>query len=253
MSCRCNILNFSKIFRDFDLLKQEDEKIEDKALFAGNLFTSTKNYPEFSCTICQRTFRIHNSLKKHLQRTHRPKILTSAKCDRCDKIFKTGKVPPRHFIFCGSRLRKEHICEYCGMTLATRNSYFRHVLGHTGELPHSCNVCEKKFKSTDKLKIHSRTHTGEKPYICKYCNRGFGTQGTLIAHIRTHTKERPFKCNVCEKGFTQGSALRTHRLQHVSNKPFECKTCKLVFATRNLLKSHDCIAGVFSNAADNLE
>lgn len=210
----------------------------DKVVEKRNLHLGTNKRV---CLICNHKFSHAGYLKRHLQRTHYPKIENRAVCEHCGKKFKCNKIPPKHHISCGRFSDSEHMCEYCGKKLSSRTGYLRHKIAHTGKLPFSCADCGKSFNAKQKLKVHTRVHTGEKPFVCKFCDRCFAKRNTLGDHLRTHTKEKPFNCDVCSKSFAQRSTLGNHRKMHFSNKPYKCRKCSEFFPTRVLLSGHDCL------------
>ena len=89
-----------------------------------------KKIVDFSCSMCDKTFRKSATLKVH------DRIHTADKpfsCSKCNKTFRKSGLLKRH----------ESV--------------------HTGDTPFSCSLCDKKFAQAYILKTHKRIHILKTP------------------------------------------------------------------------------------------
>ncbi|XP_061747238.1 zinc finger protein 239-like [Nerophis ophidion] len=123
----------------------EDSK-DDKTCHTDNT--------HFTCSLCDKTFKYHSYLKRHM-RIH------------------TGEKP--------------FPCSECGKCFVTSCNLKVHMRTHSGEKPFICSVCGKGFVQSNNLKVHMKIHTEEKRFICSMCGKGFIQSQSLKVHMRTHT------------------------------------------------------------------
>ncbi|XP_049607815.1 gastrula zinc finger protein XlCGF8.2DB [Syngnathus scovelli] len=137
-----------------------------------------------------------------------------------------------------SRGNEAFICSFCSKSFSRKDSFVRHIRGHTGEKPFSCSTCRKSFKYRYEISRHMKIHTGEKPFSCSVCGKTFGRREHLLSHTRSHTGEKPFGCSVCGRGFAQRSHLAAHSRTHTGVKPFSCGVCTNRFSLKCVLIAH---------------
>lgn len=134
----------------------------------------------FSCTICQRRFKLKITQEAHM-RAH------------------AGGNP------CS--------CAECGITFKKQSYLINHVYRvhtTTNEKPIQCTLCSKGFVHANAFKVHMDSHTGERPFRCALCGKGFTQKGTLKRHMVTHTGEKPYNCSVCGKDYSTKQNLTNH-------------------------------------------
>ena len=115
----------------------------------------------FSCVICGRAFKSHESLSSHLK-SHRSKTSEEEEfvCKLCNDVFPTFSDITRH--------SKNHIensthqCAICNKLFVVGDELIDHFLRHKGMKPHQCPVCEKSFLKLHKLNVHMRIHSDDK-------------------------------------------------------------------------------------------
>ncbi|XP_051538611.1 zinc finger protein 271-like isoform X1 [Myxocyprinus asiaticus] len=195
----------------------------------------------YHCTICNKTFSLSLSLKKHQLIFH----------------------PDQHADIEG----KCFPCSYCGRKFGRRQGLLQHERIHTGERPYNCPTCNKSFRQRSALVVHIKTHTGERSFLCFVCSKSFYTPGDLKKHLEIHTGVRPHNCPICFKGFGRPSFLRAHMQIHekassntstakqesgveeptdspkddLQEKPFECSHCGKRFSQHCMFKIHQRI------------
>lgn len=116
---------------------------------------------DFSCVICGRSFKSHESLSSHLK-SHKSKSSDEEEfaCKLCLDVFPTISDISRH--------SKNHIensthqCAICNKLFVVGDELIDHFLRHKGMKPHQCPVCEKSFLKLHKLNVHMRIHSDDK-------------------------------------------------------------------------------------------
>ncbi|KAM4033095.1 uncharacterized protein ACNLHF_020100 [Anomaloglossus baeobatrachus] len=200
----CVIPAISSVLHSKDLSSDSSQTIKKNKSHGRNVRT-TKGKKTFSCSECEKCFRLKSYLVKH-HRTHTGEKPFS--CSECEKCFRL----------------KSHLVI--------------HHRTHTGEKPFSCSECEKCFAEKSKLVRHERIHVGVKPFLCLDCGKYFNQKSVLITHQKIHTGEKPFSCSECGKCFTRKSTLFVHQRIHTGEKPYSCSECGKCFVVKSILVHH---------------
>jgi len=211
----------------------------------------------FSCSFCDKKFRLKEQLKPHEMR-HKDELLQcslcggrylhlaahmknvhstiSYECPVCKKAFRLVRYLRNHMLTHTDE--RPYTCQDCGGRFRTSTHLKTHMVTHTKEKKHACNVCGKKFSQRSNLNNHMRVHSGEKPYRCETCDRAFKQPCGLATHRLMHTSEKPFMCSTCGKRFRQPQQLRRHALIHSGEQPYECPECGMRFNQSCSMQRH---------------
>ncbi|XP_067686399.1 zinc finger protein 208-like [Haliotis asinina] len=185
------------------------------------------------------------AFKKHVERiaAQKERLKASTKksglfsCSKCDKKFKLQHSLRRHNIMKHSVCK--HQCSVCKKRFFVPSELKRHMIRHEGERTFQCHLCPQAFYHDFGLKRHLKVHIAKEKlaYGCELCGKRFAEACYLREHMMKHTGERPFKCDVCDKGFISNSLLKKHRLCH-GPKTHECTVCGKCFSQASSLNTH---------------
>ena len=161
----------------------------------------------YECGICEKKFKIKNSLKRHLK-THATETET-----------------------------QPVICEECGKSFSCKRSLRVHKGMLHGEDKEATGIkqcpyqdCDKIFPTKQLLQDHINNHMGTKAYKCKKCDREYVRKYERNRHQRvcgSHLMST-LECNVCNKQFAKPANLSVHKAVHES-KVFTCENCDKTF------------------------
>nr|XP_045601551.1 myoneurin-like [Procambarus clarkii] len=114
-----------------------------------------QSHPEhlYSCSLCAKTFKQNEYLRKHM-RKH------------------TGEKP--------------FVCGECGKSFTCKSELNRHNKRHSSERPHKCSDCGQSFKMRHNLRKHLKAHSGTQQWRCLLCSSVFSKSKLLEAHRKTH-------------------------------------------------------------------
>ncbi|KAG4068814.1 hypothetical protein HA402_004962 [Bradysia odoriphaga] len=175
---------------------------------------SHENGQPYRCLMCDFTADIHHDIRAHIRRKH---------------VYPMFPAP--------LELKKEYICDYCGVKLKSKHALSKHFLIHTNTKTHPCRFCGKLFRLSSTTTIHERQHTGEKPYQCHECGKAFISKGLLTAHKKIH-EDTTYPCHICGKVFRLPHGYRNHVKTHRVERDHKCTICGKTFNTRIYWKRH---------------
>lgn len=120
--------------------KRTTPLVKDKSKQENNKKKVNEN--EYSCSQCDKTYKIAASLKMHIYRSHNK---TQSKYAR--------------------------ICSVCGEGFEKASfKFYDHYRKHFPELCLKCTYCDRMFTRKKEYNLHILTHTGEKPFQCDICD-----------------------------------------------------------------------------------
>ena len=160
----------------------------------------------FKCEICQRSFRVRDSLDMHTKSFHESNV----NCEIDDTFQLKHKLDSN-----------------------TEKVYKEKVIAS-----YQCTTCNEVFSSRDTLKTHTvAVHDGKKPFKCDFCNLIFGTNQNKIQHIANIHESSYFKisCKFCDATFRFERYLKSHI---AAVHPYKCKICNSRYRSKTDLVDH---------------
>ena len=186
----------------------------------------------FKCDICDMKFFVDTQRKRHVKR-HKdlspPDISKPYICRRCNFYF-ANKEELRSHLKSEHSGNKIYSCEQCGLVLASKSIYKRHMLLHVGEKRYECNVCMKRFTERYKLKFHLNTHVEYEDIVEEQLQN--------IEEERKGPKQNPHECLECGKRYSKLQYLQKHMKYHTDGRPFKCVECGIGYTYKQELKRH---------------
>lgn len=193
-------------------------------IVAARKLTLTRPIP---CTLCDKTFRTHQKLNRHLP-VHTGKKLYS--CPECPKLFTSDIDLKRHHKY--FHQVNTYCCPYCEKNFFNLSRCKEHLLTHTQADPYSCMYCPAVFVRFTDLSTHLQLrhaqespeaiHYTEKTAIkcvpCPHCHEEFSSSYLMKVHLRTHTEEESHKRSCCDQSCHQTSSLKVHEMSHSAEK-----------------------------------
>ena len=182
-----------------------------------------KGKTSFSCKICDTSFKVKKSLKRHIALVHEGK--KPFQCNTCKFSFLSKQDLEVHTELVHAP------CGICGKVFQFKQNLKRHIeTVHEGKKPFKCNLCEFSSASSYGLDCHEKSiHLLEKPFKCDTCEACFGLESNLKRHIiSAHGEKRPFQCYLCDANFKLKQRLKRHTdTVHEGKKPFKSYKCNV--------------------------
>jgi len=190
----------------------------------------------FKCYACDKVFSSKNQFVMHKKEEHKESFV----CKCCNKHFKYHFLLMKHIQdksnsdeVIGNSQKRCHICH----KLFEINYFKKHLkLVHEGKIQKTaCKICGK---SVHNIKDHMLLHS-EPKFQCETCPKKFKRESCLEHHRkRVHLNIREFKCATCGKEFSAERHLKQHTLVHTGLKLHTCELCGTSFKQKPHLKSH---------------
>ncbi|XP_042628428.1 zinc finger and BTB domain-containing protein 41-like isoform X1 [Cyprinus carpio] len=226
--------HFEKEFYQCDFCKQI---FTDLDVCKGHVEAHRQQAKRHLCLKCGTSFRLRNSLLRHLE-WHSRGIFS---CSDCERTFSSkasllrhsfahlGVLPytclkcKRHFrlpsLYHNHECKPENIqCMACLVFFQSQEDFDKHkkdtgCWGHQGALPTKtdeirCMECGQVFASIEKLKKHGSTH--QRVLKCAECGMGFRSSLMLMSHMGGHAGQRPCLCQDCGLGFPHQQGYDSH-------------------------------------------
>ncbi|XP_019544609.2 gastrula zinc finger protein XlCGF26.1-like [Aedes albopictus] len=190
----------------------------------------------FVCNICYRCYKSDAQLYGHQSRML--KSIKKHMCVQCGMLFRhPGALQDHESVHTGE---KTFQCPKCPKTYAIKESFRKHLAGHTmPEDKYKCETCGICFKTHGGLKQHKPVHTGERPHKCPHCPASYAGYSGIKSHLLTHTVQKSLECPLCRKQFKRYSEVRQHvRFFHQKLKPFACFFCPKQYPRKDYRKRH---------------
>ena len=120
---------------------------------------------DFTCGLCNETFRNEGDLKNHLFESHvESQNIKSTKqmldkneihiCNTCDEEFISESLLKSHY---KDIHKKIHKCDICGKSYEQIRNFNYHVKMNHADLPNlKCDLCGKPYKEEKYLEMHIR-------------------------------------------------------------------------------------------------
>ncbi|KOB71705.1 putative zinc finger protein [Operophtera brumata] len=120
----------------------------------------------FECEVCDKSFRVEQSLKNHSWIHIREEDYS---CFTCQRSFKFQSDLDKHIKFkkkltydahmqIHKPTTKAYTCKICGRSYANWAGLKMHKVTHSSEKPFHCSMCDKKFKRNQELKARNHTN-----------------------------------------------------------------------------------------------
>lgn len=183
----------------------------------------------FKCFICEETFTMGISKKKHIQTVHQDKA--GADCPLCVRCRIPSAVAfENHY--------KTHFASEWNDILIEIRFYLKfHIL----EPRFCCNYCTRTFYESDRLQTHIRRSHERSKFFCNWCAKTFVDKSGIARHILgVHFNQRNHKCNVCKKAFTASYNLKEHlfSVHKQASNFYTCEVCAQDFLYRKPFERH---------------
>ncbi|XP_016141346.1 zinc finger and BTB domain-containing protein 41-like isoform X2 [Sinocyclocheilus grahami] len=226
--------HFEKEFYQCDFCKQI---FTDLDVCKGHVEAHRQQAKRHLCLKCGTSFRLRNSLLRHLE-WHNRGIFSCSDCERTysskasllrHSFSHLGILPytclkcKRHFrlpsLYHNHECKPENIqCMACLVFFQSQEDFDKHkkdtgCWGHQGALPTKtdeirCMECGQVFASIEELKKHGSTH--QRVLKCAECGMGFRSSLMLMSHMGGHAGQRPCFCQDCGLGFPHQQGYDSH-------------------------------------------
>ncbi|MEE6506339.1 hypothetical protein FKM82_007637 [Ascaphus truei] len=173
------------------------------------------------CMFCDKIFKHHEELGKHVLSQHRPTLCEPAVLRvEAEYLSPLDKRKKNAVTSIKEDVEDEDFdCEVCGQTFDESIDLDTHMKKHKDSFTYWCNVCGRRFKEPWFLKNHMRTHTGKSGGKHKL-QPGSEMPGTIneVAQELVKNVTSPYKmCMVCGFLFSNKESLMEHSKIHMKD------------------------------------
>ena len=148
-------------------------------LYHHKLSKHTERSTEFSCSECDKKFKLKCHLDHHVKSTH---LLEPIACEVCGNVFDNLVKLKRH-------IRNVH----SGIVKQKKNPQ------NVDRSDWTCPICSKVVRAYLKA-THLRTHE-EPKYTCDICGKKIKTKNNFDQHMNIHMNVLNHRCEPCNKVF----------------------------------------------------
>lgn len=181
--CNKDIVNSKILERHLKVCKERICELCGKKFYnAGKYYKHVSECKNklYKCDFCEKTFKSHNGLTKHLSHVHKDKRIENfVKCanDKCNNLIKYYSIGS--FI----EYHNKYCCKDCIEIKQNKEPISKNF---------KCPACKCSFETEEKLELHfNKTHIKDGfKFICNQCSATFATKSQLHAHYYGFHKEK---------------------------------------------------------------
>jgi uncharacterized C2H2 Zn-finger protein len=170
------------------------------------------------CDSCEKTFGSRTQLYRHADSVHN---MERIECSSCDLTFSQMDNYETHWV--NKHQKTPRLCKNCGLKFKTCKSYLKHILREDCSAS-KCESCEKTFSRKKDLERHRQEVCSEKVFVvkCDDCGTTFIRSSDKVRHIKN--RQQPdgsarFNCEVCDKTACNMKLLKAHiKIEHGNKK-----------------------------------
>ncbi|XP_055314291.1 zinc finger protein 665-like [Sitodiplosis mosellana] len=191
---------------------------------------------QYTCDICQKTFLLKNSMKRHMREIHVAR--SKFPCDQCDESFRMQKHLDTHVKMAHPKgldgyeedvrnikinLSPEQIksvmdahfnmkCDFCDVVFDGIKTARPHYLSQHDVQFGYIKCCNIKLRHNQIVMDHIQWHINPDTFKCRLCKKETNGRPNLLKHIKSHQilQQKQFYCNLCEKNFERGYIYKAH-------------------------------------------
>jgi uncharacterized C2H2 Zn-finger protein len=222
------------------------------------------------CPDCKKTFKVKESLRKHLATVHGKGKFEQCpdcgmrfagrgalddhqravhdqeranKCDECGKMFSRNRDMKRHKAVVHLKI-KPHKCTDCEKSFSKKADLIKHVESNHGKKELDQGTTEEMETDASLQKEQSTDETGteesEQDVLqCSDGNQHFSDESALQEHCQeVHSKQTSYQCDECGKKFWRKRDFQRHSTLHHTTDNYKCSDCDKAYTKMAMLSRH---------------